>query len=166
MTIETLREVVKLFEKNKLDYWVTGGYAVDLAGGRLTREHKNVDLLLRTADSGKARSLLEDKGYLIEYVRDKLVASKDGLVINLIMIDSNKDDYVIPLLNADIIVPQELMDKTIKGVIDELVCRRVPNELLYTLMRYSPNQSDSVIVSNLRVDKPALKSIKIIINRR
>ncbi|MFA5406581.1 MAG: hypothetical protein WC307_04470 [Candidatus Nanoarchaeia archaeon] len=166
MSLEALREVVKLFEANKIDYWVTGGYAIDLAVGKITRKHKNVDLLIRIENSGKVRSLLENKGYLIDYERDKLVANKNDLIINLIMIDIYKDDYVIPTLNIDLHVPQSIMDKTIKGAVDEIVGRRLPNELLYTIVRYSPNQSDVVIASNLRVDKSLLKGIKIIVNRR
>jgi len=166
MSIDALEEVSGIFKKWFIDYWVTGGYALDIAVGRLTREHKNVDFLIRIEDSGRVRDSLEGGDYVIDYKRDRIVAKKDGQVVNITTIDDFKDRYVIPSLNVDAHVPKSLMNKKVIGGLEGHDYKRIPNELLYLFMRYSINQSDVLIIKNLPVDKEMLKSIKVVIKRR
>ncbi len=160
MVLEVLAEITRVLEKKGMDYWVMGGYGLDLAVGRVTRKHKNIDILVRIRDAGKVKALLEKNGYKVDYVRDKLIA-KDGGIINIITMDEFKDRYVIDTLNSEVLVPKSLMNRETYGEIEGVRCRRIPNELLYLFMRYSPNEQDSLIVSNLSIDKSLLKSIKI-----
>jgi Aminoglycoside-2''-adenylyltransferase len=46
-----------------IDYWVFGGWAVDLHAGRLTRDHADVDVAVWASDLARVRRLLEDEGW-------------------------------------------------------------------------------------------------------
>jgi hypothetical protein len=48
-----------LFTEHAIDYWVFGGWAVDLHVGRVTREHADVDVAVWRADLDRIRVLLE-----------------------------------------------------------------------------------------------------------
>ena len=130
MSIEALEEVVGLLKAKGLAYWVTGGYAVDLAVNRITREHKNTDFLIKVEDSGRARDALEKNDYLISYVKDRIKATKGNRVVNLITMEDSNGDYVIPTINVYAIVPRSLM-KPVKQELEGKKYARIPNELLY-----------------------------------
>lgn len=164
MSIEVLEEVTELLKE--FDYWVMGGYGLDIAVGKLTREHENVDVLIKLKDSGKIKLLLEENGFSVDYVKDKLVAKKNDRVINLLTMDEFRNRYVISTLNVEVQVPKQLMNNKIIGSLEDRRYCRVPNELLYLFMRYSLKPSDSVIVNNLPVNKHLLGLIKVNIKRR
>ncbi len=156
---KTLQLISSLFKKAKIKFWLFGGYALDAAVGKITREHKNIDFLIERDDVGKAVSILEDNGFRISFIKDKIISTKEDEVINLIPIELEGSQYVIPVLTAEIKIPLKYMDS--EGSLEGLVLPRIPNELLYLLMRYSPIVSDSLIVRNLKINKKILKSIKI-----
>jgi hypothetical protein len=166
MTIEALEEVAGLLETKGIDYWVTGGYAVDLAVNRITREHKNVDFLIRVEDAGKVRRIVEKEGYVVDYLGDKMVARKRGLIVNFMTVDNFKGKHVVSAINVDVHLPKSLLNKPAIGLLNSKEYKRIPNELLYLFMRYSHNDSDLMIVKNLSVDKKVLKSIKVVLKPR
>ncbi len=153
-------ELKKLFNGKRINYWLFGGYALDLAVGRITREHSNIDLLIKKEDVGKAISTLEDEGFIIEYNANSVKARRGEEIIRLIIISEGEKNYVIPVLNYKVIIPKEFFNKKAKLLGEEF--RRLPNELLYLLMKHSPHESDSIIASNLRLSKDKLKRIKLI----
>lgn len=55
-----LAEVVALFQGLEVPWWVSGGYAIELAVGRVYREHGDVDISLLRRDQLAARRLLAD----------------------------------------------------------------------------------------------------------
>jgi hypothetical protein len=166
MSIEALEEITSLFENKGIDYWLFGGYALDAAVGRITREHRDTDFIIKIDDAGKAKLLLEKNDYDVDYVKDKLVARKGLRLVNLVMLEEFKGDYVIPALNIDAHVPKMLMNNAPRSELEGRTYRRVPNEVLYLFMRYSPNSSDVVIVKNLSINKDFLKKIKIVVKKR
>ena len=58
-----LREVGGTLEAAGIDYWVFGGWAVDLHAGRVTRAHDDVDLAVWHHDLSVIGSLLEAQGW-------------------------------------------------------------------------------------------------------
>ncbi|GAA2653513.1 nucleotidyltransferase domain-containing protein [Nonomuraea recticatena] len=54
-----LGEVVALFQGLEVPWWVSGGYAIELAVGRVYREHGDVDISLLRRDQMEARRLLQ-----------------------------------------------------------------------------------------------------------
>lgn len=165
MSLELLKEIASILEDKGIDYWVTGGYALDIAVGRLTRKHEDTDFLIKVEDSGRVSRALEKKGYLISYVRDRIVAKKNDKTANLIPIEKTDGHYSIPTLNVFAEVPNSVM-KQVRGELEGESYKRIPNELLYLFTRYSPRQSDALIAKNLKINKNSLKQIKIIMRRR
>lgn len=54
----TLAEVAELFSGCDAPWWVAGGYAIELAAGRVLREHADVDVLLLRRDQVVAQEVL------------------------------------------------------------------------------------------------------------
>jgi aminoglycoside-2''-adenylyltransferase len=61
--LAALGELVELFERAKLAYWVFGGWAVDLHAGEITRTHDDVDLAVWLADLPVIDELLRAVGW-------------------------------------------------------------------------------------------------------
>ena len=52
-----------LFESNGIDYWLFGGWAVDLHAGRVTRDHEDIDVAVWQTDLQSVRGLLVADGW-------------------------------------------------------------------------------------------------------
>jgi len=63
MTPEALVDLLRLFEKAGIEVWLDGGWAVDAVLSEHTRQHKDVDLILRVSDLTKLREILTDRGF-------------------------------------------------------------------------------------------------------
>src|SRR5437667_12691599 len=51
------------FADEGLEYWVFGGWAVDLDAGRVTRAHSDLDVAVWAADAGRVARMLELDGW-------------------------------------------------------------------------------------------------------
>jgi PPOX class probable F420-dependent enzyme len=61
--LAALGEVVGLFAGSQIDYWVFGGWAVDLHAGEITRSHGDIDLAVWLADIPTIDELLRAAGW-------------------------------------------------------------------------------------------------------
>lgn len=61
--LDALRQVTAGFERNHIDYWLFGGWAVDFQAGAITREHDDVDVAIWLDDMPRIGSLLEAGGW-------------------------------------------------------------------------------------------------------
>ena len=52
-----------LFERHRIDYWVFGGWAVDLHAGAVTRSHDDIDVAVRAADADRVQEALTTAGW-------------------------------------------------------------------------------------------------------
>jgi lincosamide nucleotidyltransferase A/C/D/E len=66
MPAEALVDLLQLFEKAGIEVWLDGGWAVDALLGMQTRPHKDVDIILRTADLPGLRDILGSRGFEIQ----------------------------------------------------------------------------------------------------
>jgi phosphorylcholine metabolism protein LicD len=53
-----------LFAKNRICYWLFGGWAVDFHAGRVTREHADVDVAVWWDDLDRVAALLTDNRWV------------------------------------------------------------------------------------------------------
>jgi len=53
-----LGEIARLFERDGVDWWLFGGWAVDFHAGRITREHDDLDLAIWASDRDRVDALL------------------------------------------------------------------------------------------------------------
>ncbi|HEX3461612.1 MAG TPA: hypothetical protein VHT49_11955 [Acidimicrobiales bacterium] len=65
-----------LFERQDLDYWLFGGWAVDFHAGRVTREHADIDIAVWVADLDRAKLVLDQAGWILT-----LDAPRDGYAV-------------------------------------------------------------------------------------
>jgi hypothetical protein len=80
--LAAIKRLDALFERDRIDYWLFGGWAVDFHAGRLTRDHADIDIAVWQSDLDAVDALLaaegwapspapEDDGYTT-YVRDRV----------------------------------------------------------------------------------------------
>jgi hypothetical protein len=95
--LRALGSLHDLFEQQEIDYWVFGGWAVDLHAGRLTRPHADIDVAVWMSDLGRIDESLSQAGWhhapqtgedgFTQYVHEEarldlafLVRDDDGIV--------------------------------------------------------------------------------------
>lgn len=61
--LETLQGLHGLLTEVRVAYWVFGGWAVDLHAGRVTREHGDIDIVVRVEDLQRVTALLQCAGW-------------------------------------------------------------------------------------------------------
>src|SRR3954467_4076084 len=61
--LDALNCLHRLFEEASIEYWVFGGWAVDLHAGAVTRPHGDLDLAIWQADLARAGELLAADGW-------------------------------------------------------------------------------------------------------
>ena len=80
--LAAIKRLDTMFERDRIDYWLFGGWAVDFHAGTVTREHADIDIAVWHADFDAVDALLaadgwartpapEDDGYTT-YIRDRL----------------------------------------------------------------------------------------------
>jgi lincosamide nucleotidyltransferase A/C/D/E len=79
MQVEEVVEVLEARVTRGVRSWVCGGFGVAVLAGRVTREHRDLDLLVDAEDLHGALTCLQDRGYAVETdwlpVRVELVRS-------------------------------------------------------------------------------------------
>lgn len=63
MSAEQARAVYELLDQNSVRCWVMGGWGVDALLGRVTREHKDLDLLVLLSDLPRYAEVVQDRGF-------------------------------------------------------------------------------------------------------
>jgi lincosamide nucleotidyltransferase A/C/D/E len=63
MTADDVLEIARLFDQKGIEFYVDGGWAVDILLGEQTRPHADLDLAIQHKDVPSLRSLLEARGY-------------------------------------------------------------------------------------------------------
>lgn len=66
MTSAALVELLQLFEEGGIEVWLDGGWGVDALLEGQTRPHKDVDIILRVADTPRLQQILEGRGFAIK----------------------------------------------------------------------------------------------------
>lgn len=61
--LTSLDRVARSLEANTIDYWLFGGWAVDLYAGSITRPHSDVDLAIWLEDFHRIAGLLRSDGW-------------------------------------------------------------------------------------------------------
>ena len=59
MQYPLIEEVSKLFSKTDKPYWLAGGYSLDLLIGRKTRDHEDLDFIIKREDQLYFQGILE-----------------------------------------------------------------------------------------------------------
>ena len=63
MSVEQAQAVFELLDRNGVRCWVMGGWGVDALLGRMTREHKDLDLLVLLTDLSRYADIVQQHGF-------------------------------------------------------------------------------------------------------
>jgi lincosamide nucleotidyltransferase A/C/D/E len=63
MTAEDVVEILGWLDAASADVWLDGGWGVDALFGEQTREHKDLDLIVRDAHESRMRDVLATHGF-------------------------------------------------------------------------------------------------------
>ena len=80
MTVQDVAAFLQLMEKNNIEVWIDGGWAVDALLEKQTRIHEDLDIAVRHRYASRIRALLEAAGFS-EVIRD------DSWLCNFVMGD-------------------------------------------------------------------------------
>jgi lincosamide nucleotidyltransferase A/C/D/E len=115
MTADDAAELLTTFEQTGIEVWVDGGWGVDAALGRETREHKDLDLVLSDRAAIEVVEILSARGYeRIVTPHDKdhnfVMRDRDGREVDLhiFVYDDNGDGVYGPPEDGDMIAGESL----------------------------------------------------------
>jgi hypothetical protein len=163
--IEKLSEFLKLLEKNKITYIVTGGYGLDGKRGFLTRKRQDADILCLKDDSEKINQVIETLGYRKNITNNMYKLKRDdGSKIDLTLIVIEGDEAVTYGRIAETRFPKELIDKRQTGHIGDFKYSIGCNEMLKIWGLEAKKGNDSDYVKTLEVDENIMKKVKRIKN--
>jgi lincosamide nucleotidyltransferase A/C/D/E len=67
MNADQAAEISNLILQRGIKAWLVGGWGIDALLGRQTREHKDLDLLIKVDDVARLLELLEVSGFTLKY---------------------------------------------------------------------------------------------------
>jgi lincosamide nucleotidyltransferase A/C/D/E len=78
MTADDVLEIVGWLRASDVDVWLLGGWGVDALVGEQTRDHKDLDLIVRDDDVARASDVLNERGFRMERGAEGGVILRDG----------------------------------------------------------------------------------------
>ncbi len=127
MSVEHALTLYELLDQNGVRCWVMGGWGVDALLGRVTRAHKDLDLLVRISDLPRYSEIVQSHGFArkLEWSESQPIvvdavqfdsafvdAHRDGREIDVHVIDVSHEGGVVQF-HTD---PWPLPPDTISGV--------------------------------------------------
>jgi hypothetical protein len=61
--VNALAQLHRLLQASEIDYWVFGGWAVDLHAGQVTRQHDDLDLAVWLSDREQIDAVITSEGW-------------------------------------------------------------------------------------------------------
>jgi hypothetical protein len=91
-----IRELAGLLSEAHVRFWLRGGWALDFHAGRVTRPHKDVDLVTWTRHRRRLRRLLERNGYAtVKWDEPQVFFERDGEEVNFAMIERGHGGAIV-----------------------------------------------------------------------
>jgi GNAT superfamily N-acetyltransferase len=109
--LHALGEVTALLDRNGIEYWLFGGWAVDFHVGRVTRAHDDVDLAVWLEDEKRVASLLHANGWQHAPEPDEDGGTgyeRDGVRLELTrLVSDGAGRVLIPLRAGSVVFSEE-----------------------------------------------------------
>jgi hypothetical protein len=92
-----IAEAVGGLEKRHLACWLAGGWAVDFLIGRVTREHRDIDIVIWAADASAATEAMRDAGFELQAARapELIHFEREGVPVTLSFIEREADGTLV-----------------------------------------------------------------------
>jgi phosphorylcholine metabolism protein LicD len=165
-TFTNLKSIISLLEKNKINYYVFGGIALDGLRGSITREHSDLDLFIYEDDLEKFFEVMKSKKYTFTkrenmyFLDETNKNNKNNLKIGVLALTKEKNNYIVNGNKTLEVYPAEIFSKENQGEINKLKFSLAPNEVLAFESQYSKHPDDKKLGTELPCDKILFKKIK------
>jgi hypothetical protein len=103
LQLAAIRRLDAMFERDGIDYWIFGGWAVDFHAGRVTREHADIDVAIWLADLDAVQALLISDGWVHTPAPEHdgyTTYARDGLHVDLAFLARDRHDTVYTPLRS------------------------------------------------------------------
>jgi Aminoglycoside-2''-adenylyltransferase len=88
----------KLFDRDRVDYWLFGGWAVDFHAGVVTRDHADIDIVVWRTDAAAVHALLTGDGWAKMPEQDGYTTyTRHGLHLDLAFLARDGEAVYTPL---------------------------------------------------------------------
>ena len=103
MSVEQAQAVYDLLDRNGVQCWVIGGWGVDALLGRVTREHKDLDLLVLITDLPRYADIVQQHGFerKLEWSESQPI-EVDALHFDSAFVDAHPDGREIDVHVIDV----------------------------------------------------------------
>ena len=103
MSVEQAQAVYELLDRNGVQCWVIGGWGVDALLGRVTREHKDLDLLVLIKDLPRYADIVQQHGFerKLEWSESQPI-EVDALHFDSAFVDAHPDGREIDVHVIDV----------------------------------------------------------------
>jgi lincosamide nucleotidyltransferase A/C/D/E len=155
MTAQAAAELIRLFESAGIQLWLDGGWAVDALLAEQTRPHKDLDVIVPTADLAKLSEILAARGFAIQpggTPSNFVLADPSGLEVDVhaIRFNRNGDGVYAMADGGEWIFPAAGFGG--RGLIDgvEVRCLSAEVQVLCHAHGYVPTEKDLRDMERLR----------------
>lgn len=103
MSVEQAQAVYELLDRDGVRCWVMGGWGVDALLGHVTREHKDLDLLVLITDLPRYADVVQELGFerKLEWSESQPI-EVDGLPFDSAFVDAHPDGREIDVHVIDV----------------------------------------------------------------
>jgi hypothetical protein len=158
-----LLELFSEFEKNQISYAVYAGYALEGKRGKITRNHKDVDVFCLKKDLEKVHQLMQQLNFfLYDKIRDLHKFQKEEFKIDFCFLENTGDNLVAEIRHEKVIFPSSLFGSLQAGKIGSLIFKIVPNEILKKYGLSSVHKEDCEFASSLETDENIFSKVLLL----
>ena len=159
--LAAISSLSSVLDQHGVDYWLFGGWAVDLWVGRVTRPHGDIDVAAWRRDYDRIKAALEGAGWEHTPTPADLVGTRyrwRSAEVEFTFLDSDpQGNIVIPLADPVVWSAEPLGD--VRRKLLGVGCRVIPLELLQAGKSFP--REDAVEGAKDRADLEALSALKL-----
>lgn len=89
-----IEKVLKAFEKEELEIYLCGGWAVDFLAGVVSRPHVDIDTFIWKKDKGRISEIVKNLGFLVKDKGRKFQNSLEGFQFDMDFVEQIESGFV------------------------------------------------------------------------
>jgi phosphorylcholine metabolism protein LicD len=161
-SLAILKKLIKLFEKNKIRYWVFGGFALDGIRGEISRLHNDIDIYLYFNDLEKTLNLLKFKS--LEYYKRKNMyfVESDKVKLGIIILTEKNIEFIANGNKTLVSYPKKIFSEDNYVSLKGIIFRIAPNEVLTVDSKFSKFNNDKLFGAKLEINEDLFNKIKVV----
>lgn len=161
-SLDDLKELVNLFEKKNIFYSIFAGFAFDALRGKISRHHKDADVLVLKRDFNKIKAIVSSLGYVFDRIADRLIIRKSNSArADLEMVTIEGDFGLIRGKSKAVSIPLELIMNVQRKKLDGVEFNISSNEILKLWGLYDRKGYDLNFAKSLKINQKLFDKIKI-----